>query len=133
MRSALRAVVLLSLLLAVLGVASCGSSEADGTVVKMPTERAVAGLDAGKYTVIDLRSPEAFRAGHVVGAVNIDASAPEFEQRVRRLDETVEYLVYAVNEKQSGPAADQMVRLGLERVVDAGGFGTLAIAGAEIE
>jgi len=43
------------------------------------------------------------------------------------------YLVYARTAELSAPAADKMVRLGIERVVDAGGFGLLAIAGAELE
>jgi rhodanese-related sulfurtransferase len=133
MRSVLRAVLTLWAVLVIIGLSSCSSSEAGGTVVRMRAAQAVTVIEDGRYTVIDLRGPAAFAAGHVVGAVNIDASAPDFEDRVRELDAGETYLVYARNVEQSGPAADDMVRLGIDRVVDAGGFGLLAIAGAEIE
>jgi rhodanese-related sulfurtransferase len=99
----------------------------------MRAAQAVTVIEDDRYTVIDLRGPAAYEAGHVAGAVNIDASASDFEDRVRELDPGETYLVYARNAEQSGPAADDMVRLGIDRVVDAGGFGLLAIAGAEID
>jgi len=102
-------------------------------VIRMHADQAVNLLDGERYAVIDLRSPQAFEAGHVVGAVNIDASGAGFADRVRALDAGKPYLVYARSKEQSGPAADEMVRLGIERVVDAGGFGLLAIAGAAVE
>ena len=133
MTSVLRAALTLSVVLLVIGLSSCSTSEADGTVTRMRADQAVDLLDDGRYTVIDLRSPQAFEAGHVVDALNIDASAPGFADRVRELDPEEPYLLYARSKEQSGPAADEMVRLGIERVVDAGGFGLLAIAGAAVE
>jgi rhodanese-related sulfurtransferase len=93
----------------------------------------VALIQAGDHTVVDLRPPTAYAAGHVAGAVNIDASAPDFGDRVRGLDDSVPYLVYADSKKESAPAADKMVRVGIDRVVDAGAFGLLALAGAELD
>jgi hypothetical protein len=52
---------------------------------------------------------------------------------VRGLDRSVVYLVHDHDAQMSAPAADTMVRLGVERVVDGGGFGLLALAGAELD
>ena len=134
MKSPLRALLALSAVLLVLVITSCDSrSEANGKVVRVRPEEAVSLIRAGKQTVIDLRPPRDFAAGHVAGAVNIAAAAPDFEDRVKALDTSATYLVYATNKEQSAPAADTMVRLGIERVVDAGSFGLLALAGAALE
>ena len=133
MTSLQRAIAALSALVVVLGIASCGTSEAHGKVVRVKPQAAVALIQAGDHTVVDLRSPTAYEAGHVAGAVNIDASAPDFAERVRGLDGSMPYLVYAGGKKESAPAADTMVRAGIDRVVDAGAFGLLALAGAELD
>jgi rhodanese-related sulfurtransferase len=133
MRSVLRAVLGLGLVLALLGASACDSSEAIGTVVRVRPQEAVRLLEDGGHVVIDLRTPREFEAGRVAGARNIDASADDFEERVGRLDPEASYLVYSRIKGDSAPAADTMARLGVENVVDAGAFGTLALAGADLE
>jgi rhodanese-related sulfurtransferase len=133
MTSVLRFLLALAATPLILGIASCDTSEAEGTVVRVDAREAVRLIGDGRHTVVDLRSPEAFAAGHVAGAVNIDASAPDFQARVDELDQGVVYVVYAHDKDLSAPAADAMVRAGIDRVVDAGGFGLLALAGAELE
>lgn len=128
----LRAALLVAVVLVTLGISSCGSSEATGTVEGVRPAEAARLIAEGGHTVVDLRPPGDFAAGHVAGAVNIDASAADFEERVAELDEQVTYLVYARTRADSAPAADAMVRLGVERVVDAGAFGMLALAGVEL-
>lgn len=47
-----------------------------------------------KVVVLDLRTPEEFRAGHIAGATNVDYLAPGFEQRLNTLPKTQPYLVH---------------------------------------
>jgi rhodanese-related sulfurtransferase len=133
MRSVLRAVLGPALVLALLGASACDSSEATGTVVRVTPQEAVRLLDEDRHVVVDLRTAREFEAGRVAGARNIDAAAEDFEEQVAELDPGEAYLVYSRIKGDSAPAADAMVRLGLEDVVDAGAFGTLAIAGADLE
>lgn len=133
MRPLVRAVLALALVASVLGIASCGTSEANDTVVRVKPLQAVRLIAQGDDTVVDLRPARDFAAGHVAGAINIDASAPDFEDRIAELDESVTYLVYARSRSESAPAADQMVRVGVGRVLDAGAYGMLALAGAPLE
>lgn len=127
-----RALTALSLLLVVFAISSCGTSEANGKVVKARGERAVELIESDRYVVLDLRTPREFTAGRVVGAENLPAGAADLETRVAALDPRGRYLVYARNANQSGPVAERLVDLGLQRVVDAGAFGMLAIAGAAV-
>lgn len=133
MRSVLGALLSVLLAAAVLATSSCDSSEATGTVVQVRPTQAVKLLARSDHVVLDVRSAEDFAAGHLVGAVHLDAEASDFEERVKALDPTVTYLVYARTKELSTPTADRIARLGVEQVVDAGAFGLLAIAGAEVE
>jgi len=127
-----RAVMAFAALLVVFVITSCGTSQANGSVVKVGARSAVELIEAGDHVVLDVRSPEAFAAGHVRGAVNLHARAGDFEDRVEELEGTT-YLVYAQTAERSATVADVMVGLGIERVLDAGSFGMLAIAGAAVE
>jgi len=128
-----RAAVAFAALLVVLVITSCGPSEANGSVVEVGARSAVTLIVEREHVVLDLRSPEAFAAGRVRGAVNLDARAGDFEDRVEALDEETTYLVYAQTAERSAMLADAMVSLGIDRVLDAGAFGMLAIAGAPVE
>lgn len=116
-----------------LGFASCSSSQADGKVVEVAPRRAVELIESGDYVVLDVRTSRAFRAGHVAGARHLPFTAPDFEQRVEKLDPDARYLVYSRNGSSSRTAAELMVRSGIAKVVDAGAFGPLAIAGAPLQ
>ena len=128
-----RLMLTLAVVAPVLGMTSCGTSQANDTVVRITAMKAVKVIAEGDATVVDLRPPGAFAAGHVAGAVNIDASAPGFEDRVAALDESATYLIYARTKVDSARAADRMAELGLDRILDAGSFGLLALAGADLE
>jgi rhodanese-related sulfurtransferase len=47
-----------------------------------------------KVTVLDLRTPEEFAAGHIAGAKNIDCSAPDFKAKIGALDKNESYVVH---------------------------------------
>lgn len=129
---ALRAALAGPLLVMALVMTSCGSSEADGEVDVVPPREAVELIGSADYTVLDVRSAEAFRTGHVRGAVSLPFQAPQFGERLRRLDRDAKYLVYSRSGDRAAQVAERMVADGFEDVVDAGAFGLLAIAGAPL-
>jgi len=47
-----------------------------------------------KLTVLDIRTPSEFNAGRIAGATNIDFMAGDFEERIKGLDKTKDYLVH---------------------------------------
>ena len=101
-------------------------------VEKVDAAEAVEIIEAGEHTVIDVRTPAEFAAGHVDGSENIDVSAGSFEQQVEQLDKDEEYVVYCQSGNRSAQAADTMAELGFTEIVDGGGIVDLQSAGADI-
>ncbi len=129
----LRPLILLAL--AAVFVLSACSSTSTGTsteaVRTVAAAEAVGMLDT--RTVIDVRTPEEFAAGHVAGAINIAVEASDFGAKISELDPADPYLVYCRTGRRSAIAADTMAEAGFTDIVDAGGLEPLAEAGAPIE
>lgn len=109
---------------------ACSSGSA--TVETVDAAEAVEIIEAGEHTVIDVRTPAEFAAGHVDGAENMDLNAATFEQQVEQLDKDEEYVVYCQSGNRSAQAADTMADLGFTEIVDGGGIIDLQSAGADI-
>ncbi len=86
---------------------------------------AFAGAAASEgVTVIDVRTPEEFAAGHLPGAVNIDVSAATFPAEVATLDPQADYAVYCQSGNRSRVALEAMAAAGVEHTVGLeGGIG----------
>lgn len=79
--------------------------------------------------IIDVRTPEEFGDGHIVGALNIPVQQPDFAERVAQLDPTKTYAVYCRSSRRSQPAVAQMNAAGITDVYELTG-GTVAWADA---
>jgi phage shock protein E len=122
-------------LVAVFAIAACdsgGSSDAPGAYTVKAAE-AVTMIDSGERTVIDVRTPDEFEAGHVAGALNIDVNSADFSDQIAGLDVDQPYLVYCRSGNRSAAAAAQMEEAGIKDIADAGGLADLARAGAPVE
>jgi len=112
-----------------LTLAACGAP-----VGEAPGVRTVAAAEAveqlGGRTIIDVRTPAETVAGMLDGAVNIDIGAADFSDRIASLDRDGSYLLYCRSGNRSAQAASIMRDLGFTDVIDAGGFDSLAAAGA---
>jgi phage shock protein E len=88
------------------GVAACASGESyavtDNTVI------------------IDVRTPQEFAEGHLVGAINIDVQAPDFRDLVMALDTDGEYFIYCRSGNRSGQAITQMFQMGFTDMTNGG-------------
>jgi phage shock protein E len=84
-------------------------------------------------TVIDVRTPTEFAAGHVSGALSIDVEAADFRERLAGLDRDTPYLLYCRSGRRSAIAAEILAEEGFTDVIDAGAFEDLARAGAPVE
>jgi rhodanese-related sulfurtransferase len=127
-RTSSRAVAVVLLALVALVVA-CGGSSAG--VITPGADEAAAML--GTRTVIDVRTPAEYAAGHLAGAHNIDVEAGDFADRIAALDTGGAYLVYCRSGRRSAEAARRMAEAGFSDVVDGGGMDALVAAGAPTE
>lgn len=81
-------------------------------------------------TVIDVRTPEEFEAGHLADAVLIDIYRDDFTQQLDALDRTTPYLIYCRSGNRSEQARQIMTDLGFTNVTDiAGGYQAWQAAG----
>jgi rhodanese-related sulfurtransferase len=122
-------------LVAVLTLAACGSDESEeapGAYTVTP-EEAVALIEEGERTVIDVRTPAEYDQAHIVGAINIDVDGADFGDRIAALDPEVPLLLYCNTGRRSAIAASQMEEVGIKDIADAGGLADLARAGAPVE
>lgn len=83
---------------------------------------------AEQRTVIDVRTPEEFAAGHVDGATRIGLADPDFAAQIAELDPAVTYVVYCRSGNRSAQAATEMRAVGLD-VYDGGGLDDMVTAG----
>jgi rhodanese-related sulfurtransferase len=130
-----RSITLAALALAaVFAVGACstsGSGAVQDPVREVAAAEAVDLLDG--RTVIDVRRPDEFAAGHVAGALNINVEDEAFDSQIGELDKDAPYLLYCHSGRRSAVAAERMAQAGFSDIVDAGGFQALADAGAPVE
>lgn len=121
-----RLVPLLVLASLALVLAACGG----GSKAAEP-ESAVAppASPAGDATIVDVRTPEEFAAGHVAGAVNVDVQADDFDARIAELPTDGAYVVYCRSGNRSAQAVERMRDLGFADLTDGGGLDDMTAAG----
>ncbi|RIJ78762.1 rhodanese-like domain-containing protein [Nakamurella silvestris] len=71
-------------------------------------------------TVVDVRTPEEYTAGHLDGAVNISLAATDFRQRIDALPKDGNYMVYCRTGVRSAEATSIMKSAGFTDVTDGG-------------
>ena len=75
------------------------------------------------FTIIDVRTPEEFQEGHIVGALNINVKSEEFVAEIENLPKLDTLLVYCRSGRRSLYAAQVMVSFGFIKIYDLqGGF-----------
>jgi len=91
-------------------------------------------IDAGQVTVIDLRTPAEFAAGHIAGAQLVDCQAPGFAQTLEKLDHSHPYLVHCASGGRSSRSLVVFRQLGFVSVIHLdGGLHAWEAAGQPVQ
>lgn len=84
-------------------------------------------------TLLDVRTPEEFTSGHLVGAQNVDFQDDAFKATVAKLDKTKPYLVHCAVGGRSAKTRDLMKKLGFTRIYHLdGGLTAWKAAGGQV-
>jgi phage shock protein E len=132
----LRRVLPTSMLVALVVVSGCSSAGPAPVIASQTIQQLdAAGVtdllaDRDDVVVVDVRTPEEFREGHLADAVLLDLTGGVFADQVGELDRDATYLVYCRSGNRSGQAVRMMADLGFVEVYDGGAFEQLAAAGA---
>lgn len=86
------------------------------------TPEQAAGLAAdASITVVDVRTPDEYEAGHLADARLIDFNGSDFHARIAELDPEATYLVYCRSGNRSSGAVAAMAEIGIDRVYELDG------------
>ena len=69
-----------------------------------------------KLIVLDVRTPEESKEGHIKGAINIDIRQEDAFSKIDKLNKNAKYLVYCRTNHRSGMAVDHMMQSGFRNV-----------------
>ena len=78
-------------------------------------------LEEDAYVLLDVRTADEYRAGHLLGAMNLDFYDHAFEDMIDELDKRMKYLVYCRSGNRSRQAMYLMRDLGFEEVYNLAG------------
>lgn len=68
--------------------------------------------------LIDVRTPEEFKKGHLEGALNMDWNGSEFEHQLAALDKSKPVFLYCLSGRRSADAAQFMRNNGFDKVYE---------------
>ena len=120
--------VVVALLLSMGFLAGCGSSGGNGLgsgaqPQKITAAQAKALMDDGKpYTLVDVRTEDEFKAGHIAGAKLIPDTEIKDRAATDLPDKNARILVYCRSGVRSAGAARTLIDLGYTNVYDMGGI-----------
>ncbi len=125
--------IIATVVAAVFAFTLAGCSSGGGSVQTVDAQQFLSQSQKPGTTVIDVRTPAEYAAGHVAGAINMDVEAPGFDAQVGALDKSASYEVYCHSGRRSQLAADRMTQAGFTSVTNLqGGIADLQAAGAQI-
>ncbi len=88
----------------------------------------------GDKIVLDVRTHDEFKGGHLSNATMIDYYSSDFKSRVSQLDKTKPVFVYCAGGVRSGNASKILIQLGFNEVYDLqGGFNAWTAARKPVE
>ncbi|MEK6797091.1 MAG: rhodanese-like domain-containing protein [Spirochaetota bacterium] len=89
---------------------------ADANISHITAKEAMALITTNKgaknFVILDVRTPNEFAEGHIAGATNIDYYAPDFKERIAKLDKKKTYLILCRSGNRSGKSAAFMSESG---------------------
>ena len=90
-------------------------------------------IAGGKTAVVDVRTPDEFKDGHIKGAKNIDIMSNDFETQLGKLDKTQPTLVHCQAGGRSTRALPIFEKLGFTNLIHLDdGFGGWEAAGKPV-
>lgn len=94
-------------------------SMAQGQQLKQVSSREAAQLlkTDKSLVVLDVRTAEEFKDGHLKGAINIDIRQSDAMARIDKLDRHAKYVVHCRTNHRSKVAVDHMVQSGFKSVI----------------
>ena len=125
MRFFMRAIPVLMLGVVLVTSTACGQTRKNVNAAE-----AKAMIDKGGVVVLDVRTPDEYRAGHLKDAKLANVNDPGFDANIAKLDKNKPVVVYCAVGGRSARASDIMVKKGFKNVYNvSGGYNAWSGAG----
>ncbi len=84
--------------------------------------------------LVDVRTPEEYREGHIKNSLNINVQGSTFEAEVAKLDKKKPVMVYCRSGRRSASAQSKLIDMGFAEVINLnGGISEWQSAGKPVE
>lgn len=125
----------IALLTATVGLTGCSSSSSAtsapagsaAAAAALPAPSSPQRVDAQTFaaavatpgmTIVDVRTPDEFAAGHIQGAINYNVEGPDFASQISTLDPSKTYAVYCRAGNRSQVAVAAMSQAGINHIYE---------------
>ena len=84
--------------------------------------------------IVDVRTPEEYKEGHIENSQNIDYYSDDFETEIQKLDKSKPVIVYCKSGNRSGKCTDKLKDAGFVKIYDLdGGIAKWKFKGYDIQ
>ena len=104
--------------LVLLAFTACRDADTAGIRVISPQEVNDAVYENGPQQLVDVRTLEEFKEGHLANAQNICVTDDDFQEKLSNLDKNKPVYLYCRSGKRSASAAKIMRKLGFKEIYD---------------
>lgn len=123
-------------LILTLSLANCHDIQAQKKATQsavLTAEEFESKLTQSNIQIVDVRTPEEFRVGHIINALNINFYDADFKAKMSKLDKSKPLAVYCAAGGRSAKASAILSELGFKTVYDLqGGMNTWRAKGKKI-
>ena len=114
-----RYAILLNLILFGFILPTC-SAQQDGAITALSAQEASTLIEQHRgdsdFTILDIRTPEEYRRGHIKDAISIDYYSKSFADEIGRLDKKKSYLVYCRSGNRSARLMNLFNKLKFQKI-----------------
>ena len=103
------------------------------SIIKLSPDEFEKKIKSEKITLLDVRSEQEFRSGHLTGSTNYDISNGTLNAKIKDLDKSKPIMVYCAVGGRSGAASKLLAENGFTKIYDLeGGIRSWEKAGKEV-
>ncbi len=97
------------------------------------TDKLIRKIQKGKVQLVDVRTPEEYKAGHLSYSSNMDYKKEDFKTQIAKLDKSKPVYLYCRTGNRSGKSVEILKQQGFTTVYNIGGLEYLKTLGLPAE
>lgn len=112
-------IILFTFFIAIIGA----NAQQNETIQILDAQTFKDSISTQKVQLIDVRTPDEYKTGHIENAINIDFFSEKFTDEFNNLDKDEPVYIYCKSGNRSGQSATKLSEMGFKKIYDLkGGF-----------